>query len=87
MFELIGWNVGMSAFAAILLVAGALFIGVAAHLIGDVAVNWEWAATGIGALVGGYLSSEPSGASARGRSRSKGYTSFPPSLAVWCSQG
>jgi hypothetical protein len=59
--ELFGWNVGMSALAALLLVAGALLIGVVAHYIGEAAVSWEWAATGAAALVGGYLGSESFG--------------------------
>jgi uncharacterized membrane protein YeaQ/YmgE (transglycosylase-associated protein family) len=61
MLEIIEWNVGMSAFAAFLLVAGALVIGVIAHLIGQVTVGFEWATTAVGALVGGYLGSEALG--------------------------
>ena len=61
MLELFGWNVGMSTLAAILLVAGALTIGIAAHYIGDVTVSWEWAATGVAALIGGYMGSETFG--------------------------
>jgi len=61
MLELIGWDVGMSTFAAILLVAGALVIGGAAYLIGEVTVGYEWFTTGLGALVGGYLGSEALG--------------------------
>lgn len=58
MLELIGWDVGMSVFAAFLLVAGALLIGVIAHFIGEVTIGYEWAITGVAALVGGYLGSE-----------------------------
>ena len=61
MLELIGWDVGMSTLAAVLLVVGALVIGVVAHFIGDVTVPFEWAVTGIFALVGGYLGSEAFG--------------------------
>jgi uncharacterized membrane protein YeaQ/YmgE (transglycosylase-associated protein family) len=61
MFEPFGWNVGMSTFAALLLVVGALLIGVIAQFIGAVNVSWEWAVTGIAALVGGYLGSEAFG--------------------------
>lgn len=61
MLELFGWDVGMSTLAAVLLVAGALVIGVAAHLIGAVRVGYEWATTGAAALVGGYLGSEAFG--------------------------
>lgn len=61
MLDLLGWNVGMSAIAALLLVVGALVFGAFAHVIGDVAVSWEWAGAGAGALVGGYLGSEAFG--------------------------
>jgi uncharacterized membrane protein YeaQ/YmgE (transglycosylase-associated protein family) len=61
MLDLLGWDVGMSLFAAILLIAGALLIGVLASMIGEVRVGWEWAATAGAALVGGYLGSEALG--------------------------
>jgi hypothetical protein len=61
MLELFGWDIGMSAMAALLLVVGALAIGVAAHVIGDVTVGYEWAITGVAALIGGYLGSEAFG--------------------------
>jgi uncharacterized membrane protein YeaQ/YmgE (transglycosylase-associated protein family) len=61
MLDLFGWDVGMSGFAALFLVVGALLIGVAAQFIGEVRVGWEWATTGAGALVGGYLGSEAFG--------------------------
>jgi uncharacterized membrane protein YeaQ/YmgE (transglycosylase-associated protein family) len=61
MLDILGWDVGMSAFAAFVLVAGALAIGVIAHLIGQVTVGYEWATTAVGALVGGYLGSEAFG--------------------------
>jgi uncharacterized membrane protein YeaQ/YmgE (transglycosylase-associated protein family) len=59
--ELIGWDVGMSLLAAMLLVVGALIIGVIPQFIGDVTVGWEWAATAVAALVGGWLGSEALG--------------------------
>jgi len=61
MLDLLGWDVGMSLFAAILLIAGALLIGVLASFIGDVRVGWEWAVTAAAALVGGYVASEAFG--------------------------
>lgn len=61
MLELIGWDVGMGGFAAVLLVVGALVIGILTQFIGDVTVGWEWAATAGAALVGGYLGSEALG--------------------------
>lgn len=51
----------MSTVAALLLVLGALLIGVGSQYIGDVRVGFEWAATGAAALIGGYLGSEAFG--------------------------
>jgi uncharacterized membrane protein YeaQ/YmgE (transglycosylase-associated protein family) len=61
MLDLFGWDVGMSAFAALLLIVGALAIGVIAHLIGTVRIGFEWLVTAVAALVGGYLGSEALG--------------------------
>lgn len=61
MLELFGWDVGMSTFAALLLVAGALVIGLMSFVIGEVNVGYEWATTGVAALVGAYLGSEALG--------------------------
>jgi uncharacterized membrane protein YeaQ/YmgE (transglycosylase-associated protein family) len=61
MLDLFGWDVGMSAIAAMLLVLAALLIGVVSQYIGDVTVGFEWAATGVAALIGGYLGSEAFG--------------------------
>jgi uncharacterized membrane protein YeaQ/YmgE (transglycosylase-associated protein family) len=62
MLELVGWNVGMSAFAAILLVAGAIIIGAIAHFIGEVRTGWEGPIVAVAALIGGYVGSEALGA-------------------------
>lgn len=62
MLDLFGWDVGMSTIAALLLVLAALLIGVVSQYIGDVTVGFEWAGTGVAALVGGYLGSEAFGA-------------------------
>lgn len=61
MLDLFGWDVGMSAFAALLLVIGALIIGIIPQFIGEVTVGWEWLATAAAALVGGWLGSEALG--------------------------
>ena len=61
MLDLFGWDVGMSTAAAILLVLGALVVGIAAQVIGDVRAGYEWAITGLAALVGGYIGSESLG--------------------------
>jgi len=59
--DLFGWDVGMSAYAAILLVAGAILIGVVAHFIGDVTTGWEGPTAAVAALIGGYVGSEALG--------------------------
>lgn len=61
MLDLFGWDVGMSTLAAVLLVGGALVIGMSSYFIGDVAVGYEGLITGVAALVGGYIGSEALG--------------------------
>jgi hypothetical protein len=61
MLDLIGWNVGMTLFEAILLVLGAVVIGVVAQYIGRATIGYEWIFPAAGALVGGWLGSEAFG--------------------------
>jgi hypothetical protein len=61
MLDLFGWDVGMSTLAAVLLVAGAVIVGIASYFIGEVRVGYEGFTTGLAALVGGYLGSEAFG--------------------------
>ncbi len=61
MLELIGWNVGMTAWAVIVLIVVALVIGFVLQSIGDVTKGYEWSIAGLGALVGGWLGSEALG--------------------------
>ena len=61
MLDLFGWDVGMSTLAAVLLVGGAVVIGIASYFIGEVRVGYEGITTGLAALVGGYLGSEAFG--------------------------
>ena len=61
MLVLVEWNVGMSTLAGVLLIAGALLIGVIAQFIGDVKVAYHWAVVAFAALVGGWLGSEAIG--------------------------
>jgi uncharacterized membrane protein YeaQ/YmgE (transglycosylase-associated protein family) len=61
MLDLFGWDVGMSAYAAILLVAGAIIFGVLAHFIGEVTTGWEGPVAAVAALIGGYIGSEALG--------------------------
>jgi len=58
MLELYGWDVGFSTLALVLLVVGALVIGVIFQFIGEVTIGWEWAIVAAGAFLGGYLGSE-----------------------------
>ena len=62
MLDLLGWDVGMSLLAALLLIATSLVIGGLASLVGEVRMRGEWALTSVGALVGGWLGSEALGA-------------------------
>ncbi|HLE59593.1 MAG TPA: hypothetical protein VJA85_08100 [Candidatus Limnocylindria bacterium] len=62
MLELFGWNLGMTGWAAFVLIIGALVIGVIFQYVGDVTIGYEWAVAGLGALVGGWLGSESLGA-------------------------
>ena len=61
MLDLMGWDVGMSTLAAVLLVGGAVIIGIASYFIGEVRAGYEGFTTGVAALVGGYLGSEAFG--------------------------
>lgn len=61
MLQLVGWDIGMTLAAASLLVLGALAIGTVAQFIGRTAVGYEWVATALFAVVGGWLGSEAFG--------------------------
>ena len=61
MLDLLGWDVGMSAYAAILLVLGAMILGVITHFIGDVMTGWEGPVAALAVLVGGWFGSEAFG--------------------------
>jgi uncharacterized membrane protein YeaQ/YmgE (transglycosylase-associated protein family) len=61
MLDLFGWDVGMSTFAAILLVVGALLIGAIPQFIGEPRIGFEWLFTAAAVLVGGWLGSEAFG--------------------------
>lgn len=60
--ELFGWDLGITAWAALALVVGALVIGLVAQYIGEVMVGYEWSLTTLAALAGGWLGSEAFGA-------------------------
>jgi uncharacterized membrane protein YeaQ/YmgE (transglycosylase-associated protein family) len=62
MFDLFGFELGMSALAGFLLILGALIIGAVAQVIGRVVVGYEWIFTALAALVGGWIGSEALGA-------------------------
>ena len=61
MLELVGWDVGMSGYAALLLVVGAVLLGAVPQFIGEPKVGYEWIFPAIGVLVGGWLGSEAFG--------------------------
>ncbi len=58
MLELFGWNVGMTAWAVVALIAGAVIIGIVLQYIGDVTNGYEWSVAGLAAIIGGWLGSE-----------------------------
>jgi uncharacterized membrane protein YeaQ/YmgE (transglycosylase-associated protein family) len=62
MLDLLGWDVGMSDLAAILLVLGAIALGAIAHFVGERRTGFEGPIVAIAALIGGYLGSEAFGA-------------------------
>jgi uncharacterized membrane protein YeaQ/YmgE (transglycosylase-associated protein family) len=61
MLELIGWDVGMTALAVIVLIGAAVVIGAVLQFIGEVTIGYEWIVAGLAALVGGWIGSEALG--------------------------
>jgi uncharacterized membrane protein YeaQ/YmgE (transglycosylase-associated protein family) len=61
MLELFGWQIGMDWAGVLLLVGGALVLGVIAQFIGETRTGYEWLIAGIAALAGGWLGSEAFG--------------------------
>lgn len=50
--------IDMGVWGAVLLIVGALVIGVAAQFIGDVKTNYHWIIVAVAALIGGLFASE-----------------------------
>jgi uncharacterized membrane protein YeaQ/YmgE (transglycosylase-associated protein family) len=61
MINLFGWEIGMDWFGLLLLIGGALVLGVIAQFIGETRTGYEWLIAGAAALVGGWLGSEAFG--------------------------
>lgn len=61
MFDLFGWDIGMSGYAALLLVVGAIVLGALPQFIGDPEIGYEFVFPMVGALIGGWLGSEALG--------------------------
>jgi uncharacterized membrane protein YeaQ/YmgE (transglycosylase-associated protein family) len=59
--ELLGWNVGMSLLATIVLLAGGVAIGVISQYIGRTEIGYEWVFAAVGAIIGAWLGSEAFG--------------------------
>ncbi len=51
-------SIDMGVWGAVLLIVGALVIGVAAQFIGTVKTNYHWIIVAVAALVGGLITSE-----------------------------
>jgi hypothetical protein len=62
MLDLLGWNVGMSGVAAIVLLTASILIGAIPQFIAEPRLASDWVVTAIGVLVGGGLGSEAFGA-------------------------
>jgi uncharacterized membrane protein YeaQ/YmgE (transglycosylase-associated protein family) len=60
-FELLGWNVGMSLLATFVLLVGGVAIGVISQFIGRTEIGYEWVFAAVGAVVGAWLGSESFG--------------------------
>ncbi len=58
---LFDWDVGMTAWAVVALIAGGVIIGIVLQYIGDVTNGYEWVITALAAMVGGWLGSEAFG--------------------------
>jgi uncharacterized membrane protein YeaQ/YmgE (transglycosylase-associated protein family) len=61
MLDLVGWNLGIGAWAALALVVGGLLLGLLAQSIGEVVAGYEWSLTAVAGIVGGWLGSEAFG--------------------------
>lgn len=61
MIEIVNWNIGMGGAGLLLLVGGALVLGLIVQLIGETRTGYEWLVAGIFAVVGGWLGSESFG--------------------------
>jgi uncharacterized membrane protein YeaQ/YmgE (transglycosylase-associated protein family) len=77
MLDLFGWNVGMTAWAVLALIAGAVIIGIVLQYVGDVTNGYEWSVAGLAAIIGGWLGSEAFGAASTWGYQWEGMYIFP----------
>jgi hypothetical protein len=56
--KLFDWDVGMTAWAVLALIAGGVVIGIALQYVGDVTNGYEWSFASLAAIVGGWIGSE-----------------------------
>ena len=61
MIDLFGWNIGMGGVGLLLLVGGALVLGLIVQLIGETRTGFEWLVAAVFAVAGGWLGSEAFG--------------------------
>jgi uncharacterized membrane protein YeaQ/YmgE (transglycosylase-associated protein family) len=61
MINIIGWEFGMDTAGLLLLLVGAIVIGVVAQIVGETRTGWEGVVAAVGAGIGGWLGSESLG--------------------------
>ena len=61
MLNILGWEIGMGGAGLLMLVGGALVLGLIVQLIGETRTGFEWLVAGIAAVIGGWLGSESFG--------------------------
>lgn len=61
MIEIFNWNMGMDSAGLLLLIVGAVVLGIIAQVIGETRTGFEWFIAAVAALVGGWIGSEALG--------------------------
>jgi hypothetical protein len=56
--KLFDWDIGMTAWGVMALIAGGVVIGIVLQYVGDVTNGYEWSIASLGAIAGGWIGSE-----------------------------